>query len=217
MGNSWTPNEIAVLRQHYCVKSVSDMETLLPNRTWVAIRHKAQRLELWRPLKTTSPNQNLSVADLAYFAGLFDGEGSVILCKQPRPTPKRQTYFLSASLANTHLPTLQWVRELWGIGTIRPMKRYKESWKPRWQWVATSNQALYVLRLILPFLKIKKQEAEIGIAFQEFKLKTVQTWGWNRPTPLVKEEERLVNLLRSTPTRGGNVEDLDGRINLSTN
>ncbi len=133
MEKYWSPDEIAILRQRYCLTSISEMQALLPHRTWVAIRHKAQRLELWRPLKTAAPHSNLSVADLAYFAGFFDGEGSVILHKQHSSTPQRQTYSLCVSLANTHLPTLQWVKELWGIGTITSMGKGKKNWQPVWE------------------------------------------------------------------------------------
>lgn len=46
--------------------------------------------------------------NLAYVAGLFDGEGSIFILKA------NQTYFLCASITNTNLPVLTEVKELIG-------------------------------------------------------------------------------------------------------
>jgi len=192
-GYGWTDEEIAVLRAHYETGQRCDIELLLPNRQWKAIRTKAEKLGLLRPFKGVLPNQNISVADLSYFASLFDGEGSIMLRKLVR---FKQAYVLELSLTNTHLPTLQWTKELWGVGSIR-LKKAPKSRRPAWEWQTSGNQALYVLKPILPFLKIKKQEGEIGVAFQELKRQTRTVWGQHRPLTFVKEEQRLAKILKA--------------------
>lgn len=42
----WTDEEIEVLKQYYRVKSHKDLSRMLPNKTYSAINHKAQRLNL---------------------------------------------------------------------------------------------------------------------------------------------------------------------------
>lgn len=162
-GPNWTSDEITILKAHYSIKERCEVEALLPNRGWKAIRHKAEKLRLFRPLNAV-PNENLSVADLVYCAGLFDGEGSVFIRKRDVKS-KYPSYYLEISVTNTHLPTIQWIKGLWGLGTVRLKKN-------------------------------KEEKAEIGIAIQEFKRQTAKIWGGRRPVTLIKEEQRLVKLLR---------------------
>jgi len=192
-GLSWTSEETGILIARYGTGQRGDIQALLPKRNWKAIRTKAERLKLLRRFKGVLPNQNISVADLSYFAGLFDGEGSVMLRKLIR---SNQAYALELSLTNTHLPTLQWIKELWGVGSIR-LKKAPKSRRPAWEWRTSGNQALYVLKPTLRFLKIKKQEAEIGVAFQELKRQTRTVWGSHRPLTLVEEEQRLAKILKA--------------------
>lgn len=49
-GYGWTDEEIAVLRAHYETGQRCDIELLLPNRQWKAIRTKAEKLGLLRLL-----------------------------------------------------------------------------------------------------------------------------------------------------------------------
>jgi hypothetical protein len=48
----------------------------------------------------------------AYLAGLFDGEGSINIFKQPNRKDRiNPSYFLEISIGNTHKGVLQWVLE----------------------------------------------------------------------------------------------------------
>lgn len=146
-----------------------------------------------------------SVADLAYFAGFFDGEGSISLSLQSntKGKRKRRAYYLRITIVNTYLPTLQWIKSLWGLGTINPHCP-EEGLKPRWEWRASSNQALHILRATLPFLQVKREQVEIAIAFQELKSRVSKTCGnaW-MPNSERVEEKRLVELLSQAPVRQG--------------
>ncbi len=148
-----------------------------------------------------------SVADLAYFAGFFDGEGSISLSpySNTRGERKKRAYYLRISIVNTHLPTLQWIKDIWNLGTIN-IHCFEERRKLRGEWRASSNQALHILRLTLPFLRAKREQAEIAIAFQEMKSRTAKVFGngW-MPNTERKEENRLVKLFNKIPTRQGNI------------
>ena len=45
----------------------------------------------------------------------------------------------------------------------------KKSYKPSYQWLATGNVALNALKILLPYLQVKKEQAKVGIAFQEWR------------------------------------------------
>ena len=111
--------------------------------------------------------------DLAWAAGLFDGEGCVQIKRDYNDKVNRRwtTYSLRAIVVNTHVPTLVRFKAIVGIGTIRPMAFYgahsKKS-KQRWEWQAVSKQAEMVLRALLPYLVTKKAQAEIALLSREY-------------------------------------------------
>jgi hypothetical protein len=100
--------------------------------------------------------------DLAYIAGLFDGEGSISIIKnnnvKDRITPG---FTLVVALANNDFEAHQFLLEKFG-GSVNSSNR----WYRTYQWKLLANEASKFLTLILPYLKLKKKRAIIGIQFQ---------------------------------------------------
>ena len=98
--------------------------------------------------------------DLAYAAGIIDGEGSIGIYRQP-------TYLTWITVRNTNEWICQWLRFAFGgyvyTHTYKPPHL---KWKDSWQWRITGSDAADFLRLILPYLRLKKPQAELAIAFQ---------------------------------------------------
>lgn len=104
--------------------------------------------------------------DLAYFAGLFDGEGCISIDKDY----KGKVYLtLSCRVAMTNLWVLQALKFAFG-GSVRSVKKQKNHWKQAWIWRVSAQLALSFLEQILPYLKLKKPEAEIAIKFARAKM-----------------------------------------------
>ena len=97
-------------------------------------------------------------SDIAYIAGLFDGEGS-IQYKQymrkrkhnPRPYP---TWSIRMEIAMTDKSVLMWLCEVVGTGTVNSRK-VKPGKKKQWRWRCSHRQAYYVARLIWPYVHVK--------------------------------------------------------------
>lgn len=124
-----------------------------------------------------------SQVEIAYFAGLFDGEGTVNIAQRKRKRKRcRIAYKLSIQIGLAHLPVLEKIKEIWQIGSINGPYQ-KKDYKPQWRWDAESNQAAKILEVCLPYLCIKKPEAELAIAFQREKSKQRKIWGHNRNIP----------------------------------
>ena len=109
--------------------------------------------------------------DLAYIAGLFDGEGHISIVKMP-PSLKWRTksshYRLDIGITNTNQDIIYWVN---GIFNGRICKRTRsEKWHTCWEWRRSNNGAQEFLEVILPFLKIKRSQAEIVLRFQNEKI-----------------------------------------------
>ena len=112
------------------------------------------------------------IALLAYTAGIVDGEGCICLAKRHRRTVKRDYAIeLYVQVGNTNEWLIQWLKMQFGgcISSNNRKSQPNKNWKPMWQWTIQHKQAGAFLELIIPFLQIKKPQAEIAIAFQKTK------------------------------------------------
>ena len=107
----------------------------------------------------------ISIADAAYIAGLFDGEGSVDFAK--RKEKKRGKIYtvqrISMRIEMTDESVLRWVHEILGVGTLRKRNRSpsrKTHWKDAWVYTVRFRQALYVCKLIWPYAQTKLHKIE---------------------------------------------------------
>lgn len=104
------------------------------------------------------------MTDRAYIAGLFDGEGCVILYKRIRKPTNRVEFSLVVSIGNTHRPTLEWIKNQFG-GSIA--KRHNGTNLPVWEWKASNRSAYDFLWVLLPYCRIKKAQIELAIEAHE--------------------------------------------------
>ena len=105
--------------------------------------------------------------DLAYVAGIVDGEGSISITSSDRKRSNGiidKYYFLSVTVSNTNKPILIWLQSLFG-GSLYDKRNYYENCKPVHIWRCASNIALRFLKRIYPYLRIKKLHAEIAMQF----------------------------------------------------
>ena len=103
-------------------------------------------------------------SDLAYTAGIVDGEGwiGILLNKSKGRKPY---YLMRVVVANTNEWLIQWLK--FGFGGYAYCRQSKaNNTEPIWEWIITANKALEFLKLIYPYLHLKKPQAEIAIKFQ---------------------------------------------------
>ena len=124
----------------------------------------------------------LSTEELAYLAGIVDGEGSISLVRfrqSHHPAEHRN----SRSNGNPHPGVSVVLRMVVTVGMtegVIPDWLYEEfggclslrvnknpRWKDRWDWVATSQIGSSFLKAILPSMVVKKRQAELAIEFQD--------------------------------------------------
>ena len=106
----------------------------------------------------------LSESDIAYIAGLFDGEGSIHIKrgvenkKKHNGKPGRRisnSMRISMEITMTDESVLRWLHEVLGVGTLnrKPRKgRRKDGTKylMQYRWRCTFRDAYYVCRLLWP-------------------------------------------------------------------
>jgi hypothetical protein len=139
----------------------------------------------------------VSPEQLAYAAGLFDGEGTVQIS---RPTAKRpREHRLRIAVTMTHEPTVRWLADTFG-GTARGVMAPSVSGRgrrPRWEWAVQAVAAARFLAAVRPWLITKAEAADLALAFQH-RLKPGQGTNGRRQTAVseVRAREALRRRLR---------------------
>lgn len=132
--------------------TISDIETG---------KHKP-RLETFSKLKKgilLAYSARLRPVDLAYWAGLFDGEGCVFISKS------KKHYQAGVNLSNTDENIIRALKDSFGgrFYSTHP----KGNRKPAFIWQAWGETALNFLTAIKPYVRVKPRRVEIGIGFLE--------------------------------------------------
>ena len=107
----------------------------------------------------------ISVTDVAYIAGLFDGEGSVDFAKriEKRRGKAYKVQRILMRIEMTNESVLRWVHETLKVGTVRKRNRspsVKAHWKDRWVYSVRFREALYVCKLLWPYAQVKLHKIE---------------------------------------------------------
>ena len=101
----------------------------------------------------------LSAWELGYAAGLIDGEGCIMINKTGRYKGRRY-WGLQLAVSNKDVRALRWLQDRFGGRINRPRKCGV------FVWWACANDAEPCLMAVRPFLIIKRDQADLGIAFQ---------------------------------------------------
>ena len=101
----------------------------------------------------------------AYFAGLFDGEGSVYIkrmdqMKHKRPgKPVHKVWVIRMEIAMTDRDVIKWCYDLFNCGSFGERK-VKPGYKRQWRWRVSHRDALQVALAIWPHVKTKLHKVE---------------------------------------------------------
>jgi len=102
--------------------------------------------------------------ELMRLAAFIDGEGSIVLGVQ-----EGRCRNLRLQLCNTDPRLITWAKELFG-GTItkeeRSVRKTKGNERNIFRWHVSSKQAEILLKAVYPFLLLKKEQAEVALAYR---------------------------------------------------
>lgn len=107
------------------------------------------------------PTRELRGAEIAYIAGIIDGEGTIGVYKGGAP----YSYSLRLIVSNTHVPMLEWLHVRVGGSLTRNGTGYKTRHKQGWQVVLWQAHAAAVIQACRPFLIVKAPQADLGLRF----------------------------------------------------
>jgi hypothetical protein len=148
-----------------------------------------------------------TVAELAYLAGIIDGEGSIYIGNfSSNPKTNVPYYQTKIEVTNTDQGLIDWLCATFG-GSKRaytPKQTPKTSRKPVFNWNTSGDRCRDICELIMPYLIIKKRQAEIMIKIRATFIPTVEK-GRQGIAPLSQEvlviRQQLMEEMRSLHIR----------------
>ena len=93
-----------------------------------------------------------SLTDLAYCAGLMDGEGCITLTRD-----SESNYRLRIKITSTDYSVLTWLQEHFG-GSINLSRKESKYNKEAWDWICRTEDQVVFLFGILPYTIIKRAQ-----------------------------------------------------------
>lgn len=113
---------------------------------------------------------NPTDAEVAWAAGLFEGEGCTSLVRRPFGKGNSQ---MSLSLATTDEDVLRRFHEIVGVGFISgPVQRNKPGCKPFWTWRCSAQTDAHVLiETFRPWLGKRRREQATRVADEVARLR----------------------------------------------
>jgi len=109
-------------------------------------------------------------SDLIYSAGFFDGEGYVSMRRRKAYRRNCNYINIGCGVCQSDEHVINWFKSVFG-GSVTHRKRNK-NYREMWDWDLSCNKAKEFLKLVLPYLKVKKKQVEIVINFQENRKQT---------------------------------------------
>ncbi len=104
----------------------------------------------------------MNTTNLSYFAGFFDGEGSIgIMKSRVRGKNWSPEHRLQISIGQNDGGTMDWIVENFG-GHLHRVKRDNS-----YYWLTSNRHAYELLKTISPYLKYKKPQADLAIQFYD--------------------------------------------------
>jgi len=145
--------------------------------------------------------------DLAWAAGIIDGEGTATIFH----VPNNGQVVGVLSVGNTDPRMLVRLATLFG-GKVRWKRPQKQGWREQYVWDLRNHQAAAACRLLLPYLVCKREQAELVVAFAELVTKGAYRGGSRKLDPVIQAQrialrDKVVALNQFRPSLGEEVSN----------
>ena len=145
-------------------------------------------------------NTSVPIDTLAYCAGLFDGEGCIYIKKRVQKAPSRKErspyYALILKIKMVHKPTIEFLAQTFGVGTVTRESPGKLNKRVSWRWNVSARDSVYVLESLRPYLRLKSAEVDVALEFADANRRSA--FGRNVvPKEVLEHRETLYQKMRA--------------------
>lgn len=117
-------------------------------------------------VKKTHDHSHLSPTQLAWAAGFIDGEGCITTATNG---PNRSVHMIQISVCNTDKNVVRVFKKWFKCGTL--CTNHQSQRNPRWldshTWAVRAKGAEEVIRVLLPYLRIKHRQAKVALRLRK--------------------------------------------------
>lgn len=148
--------------------------------------------------------------ELAYAAGIIDGEGTIGITElvpteavrrngtRVRKSPQHRIY-VAVSMTDATVP--MWLHATFG-GNIQRVPARQAQHKPSVRWSLSSERAARFCGVVAPYLRIKRTQAELAISFYENHLRDGFHGSTGVPVDEIARRRAYVSQIKSLNQRG---------------
>ena len=130
--------------------------------------------------------------ELAYAAGLFDGEGSISLVRQKN----NRSHSPQVSVASNDYEVLAWFQKRFG-GSIVTKQPRKATHSVSYDWRLTDRRALSFLELIRPYLVIERKIRRVDLLLNNYLACTPRNGRYS--AEIAEQKQALIETFFSLP------------------
>ena len=116
--------------------------------------------------KNNYTRREYTIAEIAYLAGIIDGEGSIYIGNfSSNPKTGAKYYQTNMEVTNTSKELIDFLIHTFGglVNQYTEKQSPKNGRKTYWRWIATGERLTHLCELILPYLTAKIRQCEIMI------------------------------------------------------
>lgn len=141
-------------------------------------------MDLVRLTLDSAPMLEWTETDAAYIAGIIDGEGTIGIYYHKRRDKNERTWRIQITVVNTDQELMKWLS---GMLHANVLKVHRQ--KPTAEWRSRKEcytltvdrlKARKVLERIFPYLRIKKKQGELALAFHNWQHDAEREWRHGR-------------------------------------
>ena len=135
--------------------------------------------------------------DLAYIAGIIDGEGSITIHKvKGHHGEVNPVYCLFVRVCNTNPAMIQYLHNMCGgCQRYSPRNKREQDKRSLYEWVIASKQAEKLLKTISSYITCKQDEIKIALLLRETQNNRLHNGSQQVPAIILQQREILYQKL----------------------
>ncbi len=148
-------------------------------------------------------SRNWKKEELAYLAGLIDGEGTISIgyCYRNHKSGRKRYHKAIMSISNTDYRLIEWIKNLFG-GYVGVKKYEGKTYKTIYRWSIDGTNIDNILKSVSPYLIIKREQAFLVLELRKTLILGNNQYGSRITDELTEKRENFREKILKLNKRG---------------